>query len=163
MRSKSNLSFLQIAGAYPGLSREEFFAVSSEPSPDPGQWTYDFSDPDGPQLGTVALEGSNSVASAEDPVAIIAEHTSLGVPLPEVIKDPVDLVLLVDRAKNRFAERKFLVVDVPGSGLTIAAYPTKADLPANGEILGQVLLCQVPWLPSMKPTKSGFLEVDEYF
>ena len=109
------------------------------------------------------MEGSNVVAAAEDPVAIIAEHTSLNVPLPDVIKDPVDLVVLVDRAQNRFSERKFLVVDTPGIGITIAAYLTKADLPANGEILGQVVLCQIPWLPSMKPTKSGFLEVDEYF
>lgn len=75
----------------------------------------------------------------------------------------MDLVVLVDRAQNRFAERKFLVVDVPGIGLTIAAYPERADLPANCEILGQVVFVQVPWLPSMKPTKSGFMEVDEYF
>ena len=137
--------------------------MQSEPSPEPGQWTYDFSDPDGPQLGTVAIEGSNVVASAEDPIVIIAEHTSLNVPLPDVIKDPVDLVVMVDRAKNHFAERKFLVLDVPGVGITIAAYPRKEELPANAEILGQVVLCQVPWLPSMKPTKSGFMEVDEYF
>lgn len=146
------------------MTKDEFLAVQSEPSPEPGQWTYDFSDPDGPQLGTVAIEGSNVVASAEDPVVIIAEHTSLNVPLPEVIKEPVDLIVLVDRAANRFAERKFLVVDIPGDvGLTIAAYPTKADLPPNSIILGQVVLCQIPWLPSMKPTKSGFMEVDEYF
>lgn len=128
-----------------------------------GQWTYDFSDPDGPQLGTVALDGSNVVASAVDPVAIIAEHTALNVPLPDAIKNPVDLIVLVDRAQNGFAERKFLVVDTPGEGLSIAAFPTKADLPAGCEVLGQVVLTQIPWLPSMKPTKSGFMEVDEYF
>jgi hypothetical protein len=96
-------------------------------------------------------------------VVIIAEHTVLNVPLPEVIKEPVDLIVLVDRGANRFAERKFLVLDIAGTGLIIAAYPTKADVPANAEILGQVILCQIPWLPSMKPTKSGFMEVDEYF
>ena len=47
-------------------------AVSSEEPAEPGQWTYDFSDPDGPQLGTVALEGSNVVSTAEDPVVMIA-------------------------------------------------------------------------------------------
>lgn len=154
----------QIAGAYPGLTKEEFFAVQSEPSPELGQWSYDFSDPDGPQLGTVALEGSNVVAACEDPVVIIAEHQSLAVPLPEVIKDPVDLIVLVDRAANRFAERKFLVLSIPGDNeLKIGAYPSKQDLPDGCEILGQVVLCQIPWLPSMKPTKSGFLEVDEYY
>jgi hypothetical protein len=114
----------------------------------------------------VAIEGSNVVASCEDPVVIIAEHTSLGVPLPDVITDPVDLVVLVDRASNRFAERKFLVLSMGGEShgeLVIGAYPTKQDLPQGAEILGQVVLCQIPWLPSMKPTKTGFMEVDEYF
>jgi hypothetical protein len=138
--------------------------VSSEPAPEPGQWTYDFSDPDGPQLGTVAIEGSNVVSACEDPVVIIAEHQSLAVPLPEIIKDPVDLIVLVDRAANRFAERRFLVLNLPGEDrLTIGAFPTREDLPEGCEILGQVVLTQIPWLPSMKPTKSGFMEVDEYF
>ena len=52
-------------------------AVSSEEPAEPGQWTYDFSDPDGPQLGTVALEGSNVISTAVDPVVMIAEHTSV--------------------------------------------------------------------------------------
>ena len=138
-------------------------AVKSEPAPEQGQWTYDFSDPDGPQLGTVAIDGSNVVAASEDPVVVIAEHSSLGVPVPDVIKDPVDIVVLVDRARNYFAERKFLVMDVPGVGVEIGAFPTKEELPPNAEILGHVILCQIPWLPSMKPTKSVFVEVDEYF
>lgn len=154
---------VQIAGAYPGLTKEEFQSVTSEPPPDPGQWTYDFSDPDGPQMGTVALEGSEIVASCEDPVVIIAEHFAIGVELPKEIKDPVDLVVLVDRAKNRFGERVFLVLNVPGEGLSIGAYHVKGDLPANAEILGQVQLVQIPWLPCMAPTKTGFMEEDEYF
>eukprot|EP00529_Nitzschia_sp_RCC80_P032627 CAMPEP_0113474046 /NCGR_PEP_ID=MMETSP0014_2-20120614/18372_1 /TAXON_ID=2857 /ORGANISM="Nitzschia sp." /LENGTH=232 /DNA_ID=CAMNT_0000366861 /DNA_START=85 /DNA_END=783 /DNA_ORIENTATION=- /assembly_acc=CAM_ASM_000159 len=156
---------VQIAGAYPGLSTSEFYAVQSEASPEPGQWTYDFSDPDGPQLGTVAIEGSGPVASCEDPVAIIAEHPSLGVPMPDVITDPVDLIVLVDRAQTTYVERKFLVLTVPemGDELLIGAYPTKADLPQGAEIRGHVVYTQIPWLPSMKPTKSGFMEIDEYF
>jgi hypothetical protein len=154
---------IQIAGAYPGITKEEFNAVSSEPSPDQGQWTYDFSDPDGPQVGTVALEGNNVVAACEDPVVVIAEHFTMGLQLPEAIKDPVDLVVLVDRSKTHFGERKFLVFDVPGEGISIAAFTTKSELPPNAEILGQVDMVQVPWLPSMTPTKTGFIEADEYF
>jgi len=154
---------IQIAGAYPGITKEEFFAVTSEPSPEQGQWTYDFSDPDGPQLGTVAIESNNIVACCKDPVAIIAEHISLNVPLPDVIKEPVDIVVLVDRDANTFAERKFLVLDVPGKGVSIGAFASKQELPQECQILGQVILCTVPWLPSMKPTKTGFLEADEYF
>lgn len=104
------------------------------------------------------------VAACEDPVVIIAEHFALGVPLPEVIKGAVDLIVLVDRAANRFAERKFLVFSVPGDNeLKIGAYPTKEELPEGSEIVGQVVFCQIPWLPSMKATKSGFAEVDEYW
>lgn len=128
-----------------------------------GQWAYDFSDPDGPQLGTVALDGSNIVNSCEDPVALIAEHTSLGLPLPAELKDPVDLVVLVDRAKPRFAERNFLVIETPGAGITIQAFSAKSEIPAGAEILGQVDQVQVPWLPCMQPTKTGFLEADEYY
>ena len=153
----------QIAGAYPGITAEEFFAVTSEPPAPQGQWTYDFSDPEGPQVGTVAVEGSNRVASTEDPVVIIAEHLSLGVSLPEVIKDPVDLLVLVDRSKTTFAERRFLVVDVPGSDLEIKAYDTKAALPAGSSIVGHVVLVKIPWLPAMQPTRTGFSEADEYF
>ena len=155
---------VQIAGAYPGLTREEFFAVSSEPAPDKGQWTYDFSDPEGPQLGTVALDGSQLVANCQDPVVIVAEHPSLGVELPKAIEGAVDLVVLVDRGLTEYAERRFMVLSTPGSEeLKIAAFGSKKEIPEGAEILGQVLLVQIPWLPSMKPTKTGFMEADELF
>lgn len=155
---------VQIAGSYPGITAEEYLAVSSEPPAPKGQWSYDFSDPDGPQVGTVAIPGSNAVSTCEDPVVIIAEHPSMGIDLPPAIKDPVDLIVLVDRAKPTFGERKFLVTqNAGGEELTIAAYNTKDEMPEGGKILGQVVLVQVPWLPSMKPTRSGFLEADEYF
>ena len=149
--------------AYPGITAEEFFAVTSEPTAPEGQWTYDFSDPNGPQVGTVAIEGSNQVATTEDPVVIIAEHFSLGVSLPSVIKDPVDLLVLVDRSKKTFAERRFLVVDIPGSDLEIKAYSSKTDLPPGSSIVGHVVLVKIPWLPAMQPTRTGFSEADEYF
>ena len=154
---------IQIAGAYPGLTKEDFTAVSSEPSPDPGQWTYDFSDPDGPQLGTVALQGSEILHRVEDPVVVIAEHQTLGVELPKIIKDPVDLIVLVDRAKTEFDERKFFVVNLPSDGLTIRAYESRSEMPEMAEILGKVEIVQIPWLPGMAPTKTGFAEADEYF
>ena len=112
----------------------------------------------------MAIEGSNVVASCVDPVVIIAEHSSLAVPMPDAIKEEVDLVVLVDRNENKFAERKFLVLNDPSTGeLSIGAFPTRGDVPDNAEILGHVVLVQIPWLPSMKPTKTGFMEVDEYF
>lgn len=155
---------IQIAGSYPGITREEFFAVQSEPAAPLGQWTYDFSDPDGPQLGTVAIEGSQVLSDCKDPIVIIAEHPSLGIRLPDAIKDAVDLVVLVDRAKNRYGDRKFLVLSIPGNEeLMISAFNQRSEMPMDCDILGQVDLVQIPWLPSMLPTKTGFLESDEYY
>jgi hypothetical protein len=154
---------IQVAGSFPGITREEILEVSpSEPSPEQGQWAYDFCDPEGPQGGKVAIEGSQIVHAVEDPIVIIAEHTSLNIPLPKELTS-VDLIVLVDRAKKRFGERKFLVLYTPDQGVAIGAFDTKADLPPSCEILGQVVMVQIPWLPAMAPTKSGFMEVDEYF
>lgn len=154
---------IQIAGAYPGLTKDEYMSVQSEQAPDPGMWAYDFSDPDGPQMGTLAIEGSELVHGIKDPVVIIAEHTALSVDLPKEIVDPVDLAMVVDRGQSGFEERKFLVVDLPGEGLRIAAFNTKSEIPAGATILGHVEVVQIPWLPAMAPTKTGFMEADEYF
>jgi hypothetical protein len=113
-------------------------------------------------VGKVAIEGSQIVHAVEDPIVIIAEHQSLNIPLPKELQS-VDLIVLVDRALNRFGERKFLVIHTRDQGVTIGAFDSKAELPANSVILGQVVLVQIPWLPLMAPTKSGFMEVDEYF
>lgn len=154
---------VQIAGVYPGITKDEFNAVTSSPPAELGQWTYDFSDPDGPQMGTVALPGSEIVATCEDAVVIIAEHFALGVPLPDVLKEPVDVLVLVDRAKKGFAERKFLVVDVPGEGVWIKAFTQKSEIPDGSEILGRVDFVQVPWLPCMQKKKTGFMEDDQLY
>lgn len=154
---------VQIAGVYPGITKEELSAVTSSPAPEMGQWSYDFSDPDGPQMGTVALPGCNIVASCEDPAVIIGEHFALGVPLPDALKEPVDLLLLVDRAKTGFAERKFHVVDIPGEGVIIRGFETRGEIPEGSEILGRVVFVQVPWLPCMKKKKSGFMEDEQLY
>ena len=130
-----------------------------------GQWNYDFSDPNGPQMGTVALPGGTAVYETEDPVVLIADHFELGVQLPPQLTDPVELVVLCDRAKTRFAERRFLVLELEDSPglITIAAFENKVDMPANAKILGRVTLVQIPWLPSMTKKRSGFSEEDELF
>jgi hypothetical protein len=67
------------------LTAEDVGAVTSEPAPEPGQWTYDFSDPEGPQMGTVAIEGSSVVYGCDEPIVIIAEHFLIGVKFPAEI------------------------------------------------------------------------------
>jgi Rubisco Assembly chaperone C-terminal domain len=156
---------IPICGTYPGeLSRHDFMSVGpAEAAADPGQWTYGF---DEEPLGTVAIEGSVDVQNCQDPVVIIANHQALGIPLAAELTKPVDLTVLVDRAVTAFAERKFVVVDTHESQdgqLSVMAFDTKAKMPATYEILGRVILVQIPWLPSMAPTRSGFMEADEFY
>ena len=74
---------LMTTGVYPGLTADELMAPSSFESAGYGRWTYDFSDPEGPQMGTVALPGSELVNECIDPVIVIANALSLGVDLKE--------------------------------------------------------------------------------
>lgn len=143
---------------------EEFTAVTSEEASEQGQWSYDFSDPDGPQVGTVAIQGNELVATMVDPAVIIAEHTSIGIKMPEELVGPVDIVCVVDRAENGFKDRQFLIFSESGKeDLSIAAFNLKTEMPEGSNIVGWVKMVQIPWLPGMKPTKTGILEVDEYF
>ena len=106
-----------------------------------------------------------SVYETEDPVAIIAENTSIGVQLPN-INETVDLIVLCDRSRTHWQERKFLVLDMEGNGageLQIGAFTEKSDVPVNAKILGHVTFVQIPWLPGMQKKKSGFAEEDELF
>lgn len=153
---------VQIAGMYPGLSKEALLATTSEPAAEIGQWAYDFSDPNGPQLGTVAVPGGEIVTYCEDPVVVICEHESIGVVIPngEELTEPVDICVLVDRAEG-FAERKFLVLEIPGQEeVKIGAYASKADMPPGYKVLGRVVLTLLPHLPCMETKKSGFMEED---
>ena len=155
----------QIAGAYPDVDVETYLAVSSDPPADMGQWSYDFSDPEGPQMGTVALPGLSTIYQTEDPVAIIADHITLNVPLGHGITEPVDLVVLCDRSRKYFSERKFLILeleDKPGM-VSIAAFNEKSEIPNNAKIHGQVTFVQIPWLPFMEKKKSGFEEEDQLY
>ena len=150
----------------------------SEYSPALGQWTYTFHTPtssssnnnngDVPVQATIALEGSNIVASCEDPIVVIAEHTALNIVLPAEITQPVDLLVLIDRSKTYFSERKFLLFalldnEQQQQQVHIAAFHTRDEIPSNAIVLGQVEQVTIPWLPSMAPTKTGFLEADEYY
>ncbi|KAL7538703.1 hypothetical protein ACHAWF_006205 [Thalassiosira exigua] len=156
---------VQIAGAYPGVDTKTYLSLTSEPVAEMGQWNYDFSDPNGSHLGTVALPGMTATYETDDPVVLVADHASMGVQLSEELKDPVDLVVLCDRSRKHFAERKFLVLELEESPgvVTIAAFESKGEMPTGAKVLGHVTLVQIPWLPSMEKKKSGFMEENELF
>ena len=133
-----------------------------EPSLEPEKSRYDC-DPDGLQLGMVAIERSNVMTVCEDSVVLIAELTSLAISLPKFLRIQSMLLYWQIEIPNSFSERIFLVLDVLDKVLIIRNLQTKKDLPPNSKILGGVILCQIPWIPSIKPTKSEFIELDKYF
>merc|ERR1712232_301597 len=101
------------------------------------------------------MGGTTTVRECSDPVVLIADHKELGVPLDST--DLVELLVLVDRGEKGFKERVFLVLDT-AEGLKIKAYNAKSEMDPGVAILGRVVLVQIPWLPFMKATKSGFAE-----
>lgn len=70
-------------GVYPDVSVEQILAPKTTPAPTQGQWAYEFTDPDGSQLGTVALPGSDLLALAVDPVILISKSTDLNILVKE--------------------------------------------------------------------------------
>jgi len=71
------------------------------------------------------------------------------------------VVCVVERDHGGFKARKFFLFSEGGEEeLSIGAFNEFEEM--KGEILGEVMLTQVPWVSSMKSTKTGFLESDEY-
>lgn len=145
-----------IAGVYPELSPEDLLTPVSPPAAKPGQWTYDFADPHGHQLGSVAIPGSDIVTDCVDPIAVIAMAEDLGLSYSE----PAECVVLIDRADRDFSPEKFYIFLTPENTLSIG---WQARLQPGYEIMGRVIICNVPFLDSMQPPKSGFLEDDEEY
>ena len=146
---------VQIAGVFPDLTPEELMAPSSVPAAPVGKWAYDFSDPEGPQLGTVALPGSDAVAKCEDPVVMITTNTALGVQYPE----EVEILVLVDRADRRHVDDSFFVFRTPDNRLLIE---WNDELEPGYEIMGRVALCASPFIESMAKKITGIAEEDEF-
>jgi hypothetical protein len=145
---------IKIAGIYPHLSPEDLLAPTSNPAAPIGSWAYDFSEADGPQLGTVALPGSEVITDCLDPVVVISKSTDLGVNLV----DEVEMLVVIDRLDTEFKTDKFYIFKTPSNKLIIQW----ADIVQPGyEILGKVILCTAPFSKSMKAVKSGFLEDDD--
>jgi hypothetical protein len=65
------------------LCTQEIAAVTSSEAGKAGSWQYDFTDPEGPQMGTVAVPGSAIVTEMADPCIIVAQSDSLGITLPQ--------------------------------------------------------------------------------
>ena len=144
---------VQIAGVYPDLSPEDLMAPSSTPAPPMGQWVYDFSDPSGPQMGTVALPGSILLTNCADPVIVITTNLHLGVSFPE----EVEMLVCIDRGDRDHVSDNFFAFRTPENRVLIQ-WSDKIE--PGYDILGKVAVCVAPFLPSMEKPKTGFEEED---
>lgn len=150
MKSLYNFSALA-AGVFPELSVADLLAPSSSPAAPAGMWTYDFSDPEGPQLGTVALPGSDVITDCVDPVALITKNTVLGVPAVE----EVEMLVVIDRADTSFNSEDFFIFRTPDDRLVIQ---WSDEMPEGHVVMGRVAICAYPWTPAMQKKSTGFLE-----
>ena len=142
-----------IAGEYPGITEEELFApYSNEPTPS-GTWAYDFSGPDDPQLGAFACPPGQVMTEAEDPVALIAPNTALG--LKVSVPEALECVVIVDRGDLKFDPDAFYLFKTAQGILDIG---TTDKIPEGYGIMGRVILTVIPWTPGMEKASSGFLE-----
>ena len=140
---------LQIAGMYPGITPEELMAPSSPAANDAGFWSYFFPDPDDPNIGVVAVPGSDVVTESIDPVAIVCRSTSIGVK-----GDDVEGVIVIDRADTDFYSGAFYALRTFENKVEIASADSIDDFDS---ILGKVIICMMP-ANKGEIKSTGFLE-----
>eukprot|EP00600_Ochromonadales_sp_CCMP1393_P016978 CAMPEP_0175024938 /NCGR_PEP_ID=MMETSP0005-20121125/16777_1 /TAXON_ID=420556 /ORGANISM="Ochromonas sp., Strain CCMP1393" /LENGTH=175 /DNA_ID=CAMNT_0016283611 /DNA_START=152 /DNA_END=679 /DNA_ORIENTATION=+ len=144
-----------VAGTLEDLTKEDYFAVIPNEFAPTGNWVYDFSDADSPQLGTVAVPGSILITEAYEPVAIITTNTALGINCVE----EVEMVAVVDRGDKDYESTDFYLF-ADDTGKMFIRWMDRAEFDSY-EILGRVMVCMMPFTEKMKKPKSGFLEDDD--
>jgi hypothetical protein len=149
---------IQVAGIYPGVTVDEIMAPQSSPAAPLGMWQFDFSDPSGPQMGTVALSPNNAVQLCEDPVIVVSQSSVLGLSLSQNVD--AEVLVLLDRAEREFVQDKFFAVAAPDGNIAIRWYDS---LPAGHKVVAKVVMVTIPYLPAMNKKKSGFMEEDDGF
>eukprot|EP00616_Rhizochromulina_sp_CCMP1243_P010155 CAMPEP_0118962446 /NCGR_PEP_ID=MMETSP1173-20130426/788_1 /TAXON_ID=1034831 /ORGANISM="Rhizochromulina marina cf, Strain CCMP1243" /LENGTH=221 /DNA_ID=CAMNT_0006910713 /DNA_START=107 /DNA_END=772 /DNA_ORIENTATION=+ len=147
-----------VAGMYPGITVSELMAPESSPAPNLGTWHFDFTDPEGPQLGTVALPAANSVHLAEDPVVLVSKSEVLGLNLSNDVL--AEVLVVVDRARTKFQRDRFFAFAAPDGSVEIG---WRDELPEGMVVAGRVELVYSPHLPGMESRASGFLEEEDDF
>ena len=133
-------------------------APPSSPSAPMGMWQFDFSDPDGPQLGTVVLPPSAAVQKAADPVVMVAQSTELKLSLRNDVE--AEVLIVIDRGELDFDSTKFFAFSGPDGVVTVRWFD---EVPAGYSVLGRVVIVIVPYLESMMVKSSGFMEDDDDF
>lgn len=118
-------------------------------------WSYDFPDPEGPNLGIVAVPGSDAIQLCEDPVAVISDTLSLGM---NVGASRLEVLVVIDRADRVFSPSEFYIFRTPANTLEIGSTEDVGD---RYDILGRIALCILPFREEERKPPTGFLEEDE--
>ena len=122
MKGKNSQHFprtIPIAGMYPEVTPEDLMAPAQCPLIMPGRIAFDFSDPSGPQLGTVAVPGSDVLTFADDPVALVMHNSELGIKM--IAPDGAECVAIVDRMDLRFNPDYFYAFRNPSNALEMGS------------------------------------------
>ena len=139
---------LRVAGFYPGLTSAELAAAPGpEEVPGKGTWNFEFPDPHGSEYGVVAVPGSDLVAYAASPVAVVANAASLGLQLTE----GTEVLVVVDRGQQTFSDRAFFAF-ADANGMTVLRrFDT---LPPGFTVDGKIIFVYLPFDP-LTGTPSG--------
>mmetsp|Transcript_34819 Transcript_34819/g.111601 ORF Transcript_34819/g.111601 Transcript_34819/m.111601 type:complete len:227 (+) Transcript_34819:16-696(+) len=144
---------LRVAGAYPGLTSAELLAT---PGPveaaKNGEWTYEFPDAHGSDLGVVAVPGGDLIQYASNPVAVVATAESLGLQL----QNDAEALVVVDRGQTDFSEKSFFASADPDGALVIRRFDD--SLPPGWTIHGKVLFVNLPFDPKTQAPSGTWLE-----
>mmetsp|Transcript_37431 Transcript_37431/g.38113 ORF Transcript_37431/g.38113 Transcript_37431/m.38113 type:complete len:216 (+) Transcript_37431:162-809(+) len=144
---------LHIAGVYPGITPEDLAAPMGGQTAPQGMWVYDFPDPDGPQLGTVAIPGSSAVHNCYDSVAIISNTQALGMNMGN---KPCEALVVADRGDTEFSPSEFFLFKTPDGNVSLGSMEDEEE---GFTILARVALCVVPFTDDRR-VPTDFLEDD---
>ena len=147
---------IQIAGVYPELTPEDILAPPQSQLLMPGEFAYDFSDPSGPQMGTIAVPGSDVITFADDPIAIITHSSHLGIKVTN--PEGVEIVAIVDRDDRKFNPDCFYIFRTAEDKVEMGS---TNRLEAGYEILGRIILTMVPFVKTDRKPATGFLEEED--
>lgn len=144
---------LPIAGILGDMTTKDLFAPAQVIKPEQGMWTYDFSNPDMPQLGTVAFPGSERLHWCADPVVVIATNDQLGLTLSE----SVEVMIVVDRGDREWdKDTSFHLYQAPDNSMKVMW--SDEGVPAGHQILGKVAVVSTPLTASMRTADAMFEE-----
>ena len=69
------------------------------------------------------------------------------------------MLVVIDRADKDVHEDKFYLINTPNKELIIKWIDE--EIPDGFDVIGRVVMCTVPLMPSMRSAPTGFLEEDD--